>query len=298
MELALWECARLWPSITQPDVVLSLGTGTEAEIKTPRSPKAPVFRHLLNDGFIPRLVRSFMSSLDGEHAWKSAVNRLDSNNRANYFRLNVTFQGAEPRLDDMNCMDALRHSVYLQPQLSKDRNNVASALLVACFYFELDGLPTFESGQYCCRGTIRCRNDFLGVFRALVRLYSESIDFTLGTQRLGPLDTADVCKTCNIFAMGVQFNTRQLDDIIIIYLRLNDLERRKISGFPHSIQWYVEQQRLDAPFGTVFHDRGARWRCQACAVHLKNHRSLDTGVKRKLEKSHLNARKRLRIDRG
>ena len=62
VDLALWESKQIWPPNTAPDIVLSLGTGTEDCLK---SLKAPYFRHVLNDSFIPRLCRSFMSSLDG-----------------------------------------------------------------------------------------------------------------------------------------------------------------------------------------------------------------------------------------
>ena len=63
MDLALWECRKLWPLIIVPDVVLSLGTGM---VENPWSPKVPNFRYIFNDGFIPRLFRSFISSLDPE----------------------------------------------------------------------------------------------------------------------------------------------------------------------------------------------------------------------------------------
>jgi len=63
VNLALWESRRIWPEGSSPDVVLSLGTGTYQQST---SPDAPHFRHILNDGFIPRLCRSFMSTLNGE----------------------------------------------------------------------------------------------------------------------------------------------------------------------------------------------------------------------------------------
>lgn len=140
MELALWECPKIWTSDTTPDVVLSLGTGKEDDL---RSPKAPNFRNVLDDGFIPRLCRSFMSSLDGERAWRDLANRLDDNSRGNYFRLNVPFSGGEPRLDDVGRMDELRQSVHLQPEGPRDRKRIALAILVTSFYFELDTIPIF-----------------------------------------------------------------------------------------------------------------------------------------------------------
>ena len=82
VDLALWECQKIWPSTTIPDVVLSLGTGTEQKSD---SLALQCFQHILKDGFIPRLCRSFMSSLDGERAWRDLKNRLDGSNKADYF---------------------------------------------------------------------------------------------------------------------------------------------------------------------------------------------------------------------
>ncbi len=299
MDLALWECARLWPFATKPDVVLSLGTGKEAEVKTPRSPKAPTFRHLLNDGFIPRLCRSFMSSLDGERAWRDSINRLDSNTRADYFRLNVPYLGAEPRLDDIECIGTLRSSVHLQPQGSRDRSSIACALLTASFYFELDELPNLEAGQYLCRGTIRCRNNSRAVLRSFAKLYKSGLDFTTGTETLGSLTYDDICDTCHVYGKRVQLNVRQLEDVLSISIRINGLERRKISGSPHNILWYAKQQALDAPFGRVNHDSPMRWVCQACVRPPNQHQSSSRAT-RKRKSSHLvtrreGLRKRARI---
>ena len=69
--LVLWECQKIWPFTTIPDVVLSLGTGTE---KKSGSLATPYFQYILKDGFIPRLYRLFMSSLDGERAWRDLKN--------------------------------------------------------------------------------------------------------------------------------------------------------------------------------------------------------------------------------
>ncbi|KAL6714244.1 hypothetical protein ACLMJK_007667 [Lecanora helva] len=282
MDLAVLECSRLWPSETDPDVVLSLGTGTEAEVRTPRSPKAPGFRHLFNDGFIPRLCRSFLSSLDGERAWRDSVNRLSHGTRANYFRLNVPYSSLEPRLDDLKCMDALRTSIHLQPQGHKDRTDVAFALLVASFYFELYEPPSFAAGQYFCTGIIRCRNNFLAVFNSLIRLHGPQLDFVLGSEHLGELSREDVCRVCHLFSKRVQFNVRQLEDVISISVRASGLQCRKISGFPHSTLWFVQQQELDAPFGRMDHDLPVRWMCQACSAFVDQQKRSST-VKRRSE---------------
>ena len=92
-------------------MVLSLSTGTEAETQ---SLKALHFQHVFNDGFIPQLCRSFMSSLSGESTWKELENRLNDKNRADFFRFNVTLTGQELQLDDTSCMNELHEVVHLQ----------------------------------------------------------------------------------------------------------------------------------------------------------------------------------------
>lgn len=263
MDLAIWECAKIWAPDTALDVVLSLGTGTEDSL---RSPKAPHFRDVLNDGFIPRLCRSFMSSLDGERVWKELGNRLDEDSKADFFRLNVPFQGDEPRLDDVGCVDELRRSVHLHAEGPRDRTKIALALLVASFFFELDTVPWFEGGRYLCQGYIRCRNDPKAVIHALIRLYGAQMEFTFETGTLGALSVEDVCSTCNLYCKKVRFYVRHLKENVKMHLRVNGLERRKLSGFPHSMAWFVHQQQLDSPFGNAEHGAPGSFRCGACRV--------------------------------
>ena len=84
VNLALWECRQIWPSVGKPDLVVSLGTGTDMTLK---SPSAPNFRHLFKDGFIPRLYRSFMSvlgPLDGcsDQYWAKRIQYRLNHSRA------------------------------------------------------------------------------------------------------------------------------------------------------------------------------------------------------------------------
>ena len=263
LDLALWECAKIWAPGTAPDVVLSIGTGKDDSLK---SPKAPHFRNVLNDGFLPRLCRSFMSSIDGERAWRDLANRLDDDVRADYFRLNVPFAGDEPRLDDLGYLDTLRTSVHLQPDGSRDRTKIAFALLVASFYFELDRVPTFEQGRYLCEGSIRCRNEPCAVIQSLRKMYGNRLEFTMDSGILGPLGVEDVCSVCRLYCKKAQFYVRHLGETVSMHLRVNGLERRKLSGFPHSMTWFVRQQHLNSPFGNAEHSIPGTFRCGVCKV--------------------------------
>lgn len=109
--LALWESRKLWPSVAQPDVFVLLGTGTS---NYPRS-KAPKFRHIYRDGFIPRLLRSFSSLLDGQRTWQDLINSLNERFFEDFFRLNIVLAGKEHVLDDVSSMDSLRERINSQP---------------------------------------------------------------------------------------------------------------------------------------------------------------------------------------
>lgn len=167
LALALSESRVIWSPGTLPDIVLSLGTSTEE----PHPPKAPHFCHVFNGGFVPRLCRSFMSSLNGEHAWKEFKNRLDESTKADYFRFNVPFTANDQRLDDVNQMNELKKWVHLQPNGQEDRLRAASALLVASFFFELSEILKYEAGVYVRQGLIRCRDKCDLVIKSLTRIH-------------------------------------------------------------------------------------------------------------------------------
>ena len=213
--------------------------------------------------------------MDGERRWMDVTNRLDDNTRADYFRLNVPFEGDEPRLDDVEVMDELRRSVQLEPNALRDRSSIAFALLVASFFFELAAIPTFEANHYICQGFVRCRNDSKAVLEALMRLQGTTmLEFVNENEGLATLTPQDICPLCHMYSKKVQFYVRHLDDVICIKLRVHGRGQRKISGFPHNLAWFVSQQNLDARFGTVNHDSTQRFRCGACGV-LKRTASRD-----------------------
>ena len=255
----------LWSSSTTPDVVLSLGTGSEED---GRSPRAPHFRHVFNDGFIPRLCRSFMSSLDGERVWRELHNRLDDNAKSDYFRFNIPIN-EEVMMDAIDQMEDLRRCVQLQPSGQEDRIKTAVALLTATFFFELEGIPLLEAGQYECQGSVRCRNNGKAIVDALKNLLGTNLELRSDTVTLGTLSQRDVCETCQLYCKRITVRVRHLEDNISLYIRGGAAERRKISGFPHSMLWFIQQQQLDTPYGNQTHDSPTRLKCPTCAVQRR-----------------------------
>lgn len=95
IKLAVWESFRIEPSLSKPDVLISVGTGTR---RASISPRFTSFRHVFFDGCIPRLWRAYMSSFDGESNFRDVVNHLEESTRDGYMRLNVLLPIISPAL--------------------------------------------------------------------------------------------------------------------------------------------------------------------------------------------------------
>lgn len=196
INIALWEGDRIWTYETTKDVVLSLGTGTGPLLASPHSatPQTAAPKHLFSSKFIPRLCRSFFTSLDGEVTWRELLNHFEHDAQNRFFRLNINLKGREPRLDDVEAMEKLSQAVDTcknDPKIV----DVKMALLAACFFFELKQSPVFDaSGFYVCQGDIRVRTDHTKVFMALRQMGSSPIEFYKDHNSLGQSDsTTDVC---------------------------------------------------------------------------------------------------------
>ena len=220
---------RIWPSIAHPDVVLSLGTGTEKEAI---SPGAPNFRHVFQDGFIPRLYRSFISSLDGQGTWRDLQNRLNQKSRKDYFRLNVALSKDQWTIDDTDQMSDLRKQVHLRSGKDQELNEIAFALMISSFFFELTKAPTFTKGSYRCEGTIRCRIYSVPIEQLLKGIHSTWM-FVTDTENLGYYEPEhESCTACHRYEKRVEFSVRRPTDSVTIYIQSAANVRRKISGFP------------------------------------------------------------------
>ena len=265
-------------------MVLSLGTGTlESQAQ---SPQAPHFRDLINDGFVSRLVRSFVSSLDGESVWRELVNRLDESSKQDYFRFNIELTQALD-IDDITKMDDLRKSVHIQHEGPSQRRQVISALLATSFFFELDYPPQLESGFYRCEGSIRCRNQGEAVINALSQLHSSQMEFVTDTGLVASFGgRQDICSWCHRYCKHITFYIRHPTETVTLYLKVDAQHRRRISGFPQTMEWFSRQQSLDAVLGTPDHGTPGAFLCHKCkpsGLRRRNKRKFE-GSYRSLEK--------------
>jgi hypothetical protein len=237
--LGLWELKRIWPGSSKPSVVVSVGTGSRA--------KQVEFTHAskthIHDGYLSRAYRAFMSSpsLDGQTSWLDLLNGLDDEERENYHRLNLSFDDAEPELDDASCMPDIRQKVLAQYVESHKRKN---ALWASRFFFEICEKPQYYCGYYRCSGTILCIfRDARPLVSVITRAYQKA-SFVLQQNKIFPtLAASACCKSCGMFWLPVSFETTQLYQSIEIALVLDDAHSCHISGFPHPLQWFVDQQK-------------------------------------------------------
>lgn len=206
-----------------------------------------------------------MSSLDGQVAWRDLQNRLDRKARENYFRLNVSLSDELSTIDDVGRMDEIRRQVESEPDQDQHYLNIAFALIVASFFFELVRVPTFRSGKYFCQGVIRSRLRGSSIAYLLRSIQRSTWAFMTDMEILGYYEPEyDFCHKCHRYHKAVKFWIRHPMDPFTIYMQgVAVSRRRKISGFPNNLDWFISQQHLTADFGTPYHSSPAQGLCEA-----------------------------------
>lgn len=249
IELAMWESSRIWGKNISHDVTISLGTG-EASKGLPRR----------RTHSLQRLWTSFMDFLDGHTRYGDVRNGLDEQRRQDFFRLNTELP-FPIRLDDVQSIPLQKEQIHLRPQ--GQLIEVATALLVSNFYFQLDTSPIYDGGFYLCEGSIRCRGVYKDIVNALITLHQPEMEFVTANETLASLDLQG-CQMCSLYNKHVSFYVRHPTETVTISLRLAKGIERKISGFPRSMQWFEIQQGLNSPF-TGYGSAQKIRDCSACS---------------------------------
>ena len=262
VRIALSERLRSNPSLLNPDVVVSLGSGTQ---KISPSPRTTDFRHVILDGYVPRLWRSYMSSFNGQKIWDELVNSVDEKKRQSYIRLNSFLPSNEPAIDNVDRMAEMRESVHV-PDMIQNCKRTLYALLISAFFFELRCTPErIREGQYYCRGIIRCRLPGITIVNLLKQYNTSHLGFVTDLETLGFYEgTLDLCGLCHRYQKSVDFSIHHPDEFVSIYVQSITQGRRRISAFPQKIQWFHTRQMLHAPFGTAYHRDMQHRACKSC----------------------------------
>ena len=195
------------------------------------------------------------------------MNRLSEQDREDYFRLNLPLQDFEPRLDDVEHIDALRQRTesYIEvPSVLAQCERISHALWASSFFFELEERPKFSNGVFTCHGYILCRRPYGQRLVTQIRQTFPSAEFIVNADRvLGRVGVDDTCERCGHFIKRVSFDMRHLNEAFVIHLVLNKDTSRKISGFPHSLSWFIEQQNLDPFVGRDSTVKSGRCLCKS-----------------------------------
>ncbi|KAJ0134526.1 hypothetical protein HZ326_22416 [Fusarium oxysporum f. sp. albedinis] len=144
---ALTAAAKAFPLLEEPDFIVSLGTGEPKphdEIPITNS------RNTWKNGALPRLFRLVIEKMRDKKL------RQAFQGHPRYHRLNVQFDGDEPRLDDVHRIPELRYKAEQDQSISKQIDSVARCFVASLFYFELDSLPRQIGGKYRGKGRILC----------------------------------------------------------------------------------------------------------------------------------------------
>lgn len=261
--MALSEAEALFPFTEEPDFVVSLGTGSPRpnakELYTSGS------RGLLKDGWIPRFLRGSWETMAGNRDWKALVSSGRAKSSGKYHRLDIEFDGPEPRLDAVSDMASLQSRALQDPLLSPVLDNIAECAIASLFYFKPHTRPRYMGGQYVGSGWIKCKLPYgEPALEVLLRRLS-----TAGARLLiGDRNVPDLHDKC-IATIGDRSNfdetknfcaslTLCVQGSFSVFLQEDSHTPRHISGSPFSVDRLVQAEGLEAYFGRADH-RKRNW---------------------------------------
>ena len=168
-----------------------------------------------------------------------------------YHRLDVEFDGTEPRLDDASSIPDLQHRAACDTAALAVIDNIAHCAVASVFYFEWDKKPLTIKDKYVGSGSIFCK--FRGhepvLKDLLAQLSSNSARFGLGDRYIkGTNDRTWTDKEGNF---RLEFHLT-VGDTFAIYLHVGS-SKTHISGSPYRQARVEEAQGLNAHFGRADH---------------------------------------------
>jgi hypothetical protein len=133
------------------------------------------------------------------------MNRLDGDSKIDYFRLNVPLK-REPELDDIFQMPNLHEEARLYANFLDNDSEIARAVWITSFVFELDKPVKYLREVYQCRGSILCRSpNTRALTEFLFKKFPNATFLFSSDVVLGRLQDSDGCETCGYYRKIVQF---------------------------------------------------------------------------------------------
>jgi hypothetical protein len=236
--------------------VLSLGTGEPSNQTSGNVSPTDLLkedsRRIWKYGAIPRIRDLLLEKMRDRNI------RQFFRNHPKYHRLNIEFDGAEPRLDDTKNIPELKSKVREDTSQSNEIDHIVRRLISSLFYFELEYLPERTQGKYVAAGVVFCTicrgdPDFTDLMQ---KLASCSASFLLDGRHV-----AAVADIISKLGQGENFKLRlelEVTGGFTIALKQGDSDPCDISGSPFSIDRLVSAQGLAASFGTADHGKRKR----------------------------------------
>jgi hypothetical protein len=257
MSAAVSEVSATFPN-AKPHLVLSLGTGKPAPAADADEwqPAGVLRRAFRGRGVLSRLFRLFWESMREEK-----IKRLVHGN-PRYHRLDIEFEGAEPRLDDARRIPELRAKALGDQSVSKEIDRIARSTIASLFYFQLDFVPDRAGGKQVGSGHILCAlRPSERAFPVLMKRLATA-GLALDDQAVGSIADSTCFDRNGNFRKQVRF---RVSDQFRICVQL-DSELYNISGSPFSITQLVAAQGLDSMFGEPDHGKRKLAASRSCAV--------------------------------
>ncbi|KAK3938223.1 patatin-like phospholipase-like protein [Diplogelasinospora grovesii] len=241
LTIALSELHAVYPGVSAPQFLINLGTGTVRSPDGPQEKPTGIFAN----SFIMRLFRSYMSLIRGRRTWEDFRRSIKKSSVTDrFFRLDITFEGPEPKLDDVKAIPELKDMVRANEALSQAIDEISRCITASLFYFELESIPENRNGEFSGVGHIFCfRRKSDPALEALIdKLSRSSARFIInGVEIPGDITDPSFRDENGNFRKIIAFKTR---GEIAISLREGRCQAYPISGAPFSVERLVAAQGL------------------------------------------------------
>ncbi|KAI8710386.1 PNPLA domain-containing protein [Fusarium sp. LHS14.1] len=253
--IAVQEAAALFPGAEEPSMVVSLGTGSSSGQGNDES--------WIKSKFVGRLKQALWWHTNPDRAWKNVLQQRSLDGHTKYYRLDVKYNGSEPRLDEVGQMGHIGQMAEESIQGRPILHDLSGRLRAELFYFELDEArpPHFSDGSFHCVGHIMCRlprgsADYRSLMEYVQRDRSKA--FRIRNRVVEYRGQA----SNQGFLQEIEFTIPNLTDNIVVQFLDGNECGYDISGSPFTLRWLVRRQGLDTWFGTADHhkreSRGAK----------------------------------------
>ncbi|KAK8912311.1 Phospholipase A I [Metarhizium anisopliae] len=232
-----------------------------------------------------RIASAYEWLLSGLSYWEKYTRSIDKGSelRDRCIRLDVSFEGMEPKLDDVRAVPRLKRRVRHDAALSAEIDSTVDCIIASLFYFELEAMPMQRGSMLNCSGHIRClrkRGD-PALCLLIEKLVAWNARFVIDNKIMGGnmLSPFFWDQTGN-FGVPAEFQITGQE--LSVSLTWPDGRTHPISGSPYLIHQLVDVQGLNAPFGLPDHRRKHRAPRYAHAVSTgSDHEARKSKLKRK-----------------